>query len=126
MSRQQSILVVDDQDVIIEFITLLLLDAGYVVTTATNGMTAIQRFQEVEPDLVVTDVSMPGMDGWQLVQVIRSLPRGNSIPVILMSAGTRLPFSEEDLDAQTTFLQKPFSIEALLDSVERMLQTPSS
>jgi CheY-like chemotaxis protein len=74
---------------------------------------------------VVTDLSMPGMDGWQLVQSIRSLPFGQSLPIIVMSAGTRLPFGSADLEPRTAFLAKPFALGALLQLMRSMLDTSS-
>lgn len=121
MSRQQTILVVDDQDVILEFMAELLFDAGYAVETATSGEMALRRIPEVGPDLLITDFSMPGMDGWQLVQAIRLLPVGQNLPVIVMSAGNRLPFDAANLDHQTAFLAKPFTIGALLEMIERLI-----
>jgi CheY-like chemotaxis protein len=120
MSRQQTILVVDDQDVILEFMADLLLEAGYAVETATSGAMALKRIPEIVPDLLVTDFSMPEMDGWQLVQAIRQLPARQNLPIIVMSAGTRLPFDAANLDYQTAFLAKPFTIGALLELIERL------
>lgn len=125
-SRQQTILVVDDQDEILEFMVDLLIDAGYTVETATNGVKAVERFQAVEPDIVVTDFSMPEMDGWQLVQAIRSLPAGQTLPIIVMSAGNRFPFRSVYLDHQTGFLAKPFGIDQLLQLIERLLDAASA
>lgn len=126
MSRRQTILVVDDQDVILDFMSELLVDAGYAVETASSAVKALERIQQARPGLVITDFSMPGMDGWQLVQAIRALPFGQDLPVVVMSAGSRLPFRSADLDPRMAFLAKPFGIEALMQLVQSLLDASAT
>ncbi len=124
MLKQQNrptILLVDDQEIIVEFVELLLTDEGYVVVTARNGQEALQLIQTARPDLVITDFAMPGLDGWQLLQALRALPFADRLPVIIMSANRLFPYSASELGPRTAFLAKPFSIDDLLRLIEHFL-----
>ena len=107
------ILIVDDQPAILEFLDLLLTTLGYQVIQAYNGEAALHAIRQTTPDLVITDVEMPVMDGWELVRYLRSSPLWSHLPVILTSAATHLPFGPDQLDAYTRFLPKPYSIRDL-------------
>ena len=75
-SHQASILLVDDDESILDYVNNALLDQGYDVTTAANGKEALQRIAEAIPDLVVSDVMMPEMDGRTVVKhfVLKKVP----------------------------------------------------
>lgn len=108
------VLVVDDERPIVDLLEDLLQDQGYVVRRAYDGMTALQQIEREMPDLVVTDVMMPRLDGLALFNEIRT--RAASLPVILMSAAV----TPRKIDA--TFVPKPFDIDTLLDLVDEKLQ----
>lgn len=107
------VLVVDDEPPIVDLLQDLLQDQGYEVRRAYDGMTALQIIERDPPDLVVTDVMMPRLDGLALYNEIRT--RTASLPVILMSAAV----TPRKIDA--TFVPKPFDIDALLDLVDEKL-----
>ena len=81
-----SVLVVDDRDVDRELLGTLLGQAGYLVLEATSGEEALELAQAERPDLVITDLLMPGMDGYELVRRLRSMPDTDAIPVIFCRA----------------------------------------
>lgn len=107
------VLVVDDERPIVDLLQDLLQDQGYEVRRAYDGMTALQIIERDPPDLVVTDVMMPRLDGLALYNEIRT--RTASLPVILMSAAV----TPRKIDA--TFVPKPFDIDTLLDLVDEKL-----
>lgn len=108
------VLVVDDERPIVDLLQDLLQDQGYEVRRAYDGMTALQIIERDPPDLVVTDVMMPRLDGLALFNEIRT--RAATMPVILMSAAV----TPRKIDA--TFVPKPFDIDTLLDLVDEKLQ----
>jgi two-component system response regulator MprA len=108
------VLVVDDERPIVDLLEDLLQDQGYTVRRAYDGMTALQQIEREMPDLVVTDVMMPRLDGLTLFNEIRT--RAATLPVILMSAAV----TPRKIDA--TFVPKPFDIDTLLDIVDEKLQ----
>lgn len=109
----QVVLVVDDERYIVDLLTDLLEDEGYVVQRAYDGVAALEQIERREPDLVVADVMMPRLDGLSLYNEIRQ--RNGKLPVILMSAAVT-PRSGDAL-----FIPKPFDIDALLDLVDESL-----
>jgi len=120
------ILEVDDNDAIREIVDAVLSSEGYAVTAVASGEQAIatitQRLANGKPlpELILLDLTMPGMSGYQTLQALRQLPRGDSIPVIFISA---LPECEERANALAAggvdYLSKPFPIPKLVEMVQR-------
>ena len=79
------ILLVDDQPVLVTLMSEFLSGEGYDVTTHTDGLTALQQMLEVRPDLVITDLSMPGMDGGALLTAMRENAYLGDTPVLVLS-----------------------------------------
>ncbi|MFN8591976.1 MAG: response regulator [Thermomicrobiales bacterium] len=109
-----TILVVDDDHAVREALMLLLEDAGYAVCTAVNGMAALPLITPECPDLVVTDLHMPGLDGLGLIAQVQSARP--DLPILVVSAGIRMTVPS---DVPVVF--KPFDVENLLSTVARLL-----
>ena len=112
----KTILVVDDEEAVVEFIASLLEDIGYRVLRAYDGRGALEIARAEHPDLIVTDIMMPIMDGLELCRALQAAPDTNKIPVVLMTAG-RPP--TDDCRAAAT-LAKPFDLTALEEMVSRL------
>jgi CheY-like chemotaxis protein len=114
------ILIVDDEPALREILAAVLADEGYAVQTAADGRSALDLFAATPPDLVITDISMPRLDGWGLLAQIRQ--DDPTLPVLLISAirptRTGRPAPATD---HTAFLAKPFDLEALLDLVTHLI-----
>ena len=111
------ILVIDDEEMILSLIQEFLDLEGYTVVLATNGQDGWERVLEAHPDLVLTDVMMPIMDGHELCRQLRADPRTASIPVIGMSAAYQ-PAPDDDFDA---IIAKPFDLPPLLALIHAQL-----
>jgi len=110
------VLVVDDDPRIVKFLTVRLGASGYEVLTASNGLKAIEEVQAQEPDLVVLDVVMPGIDGFDTLKQIRAL---SSVPVIILSAKETSNDKVKGLDlGADDYLIKPFSPDELVARIE--------
>ncbi len=108
------ILLVEDDTENLETISLLLGIEGYVVTGVPNGREALDLLEAgMQPALVLTDLTMPILDGRELLGHLRRSPLFRSIPVLVMSA----EFSVDDVAAHYRVLRKPFSIDTLLQAV---------
>jgi len=83
------ILIVDDEEVIRKFLKIHLNKQGYEVTEAEDGQKAIDRIGERKFDLIICDVMMPNKTGWEVVKEIKSSPKLNHIPIILLTAKKR-------------------------------------
>jgi DNA-binding response OmpR family regulator/cellulose synthase/poly-beta-1,6-N-acetylglucosamine synthase-like glycosyltransferase len=118
-----SLLVVDDEAQIRALLVIVLRRAGYDVTTAENALEALTRVDETHPDLVITDVSMPGMDGLELLRRMRSAPGTAGIPVLLLTGRGAPQDVLEGLRAGADdYLTKPFRVPELLARVQARLE----
>ena len=118
MSGRRKILVVDDDASIREILATQLARLGYDVELAADGQEGLDAFTKAPPDLVLMDVMMPAMDGRAAYLAMRSHPRGQDIPVVLMSAAADPSRLDPGI---TAFLPKPFDLDQLLDLVARLL-----
>ncbi len=116
------ILVIDDDIWYRERAAQLMRDAGHMVKTAGNGVKGLSAALQFEPDLVITDVQMPVMDGWQLVRMLRARPTLAATPVVFV---TSLGSDEQRLQGYRLgvddYISKPFNDELLALRVQRVL-----
>ncbi len=115
-----SILVIDDEKGILSVIREVLTKCGHRVEIAQNGYEGIQKFDDDNFDIVITDMRMPGLDGKGVVKHIRK-SQNKSIPVIGIS-GTPWLLQNNGFDL---ILPKPFPLKELIDSVSRLIRIPS-
>ena len=108
-----SILVVDDEEMVREMVVRLLIMAGYTVSEACDGLMAEEKLRGETPDLVLTDICMPGMDGIRLRKLVQT--RFPGVPCIAMSA-------TEDEGGFDGFIRKPFDVHRLLEVVKNILE----
>ncbi len=119
------ILIVDDEPSVRDVMATVLLDAGYLVQTAADGLVALEIMDLAPPDLIITDVMMPHLDGWALLDHVHE--RNPSLPVILMSAGDWIRRRRTTpIPDHAVFLAKPFAVEELLELVVRLTGSRSS
>ena len=114
-----SVLVVDDDTSILAVIQAALEDEGYQVYTAVNGG-AVHLAHEVQPDLILLDIMMPGMDGVEVSRRLRADPTTALIPIVAMSAHRRLQATAGVMAANDR-LPKPFNLDDLYATVERWI-----
>jgi CheY-like chemotaxis protein len=116
----KQILVVDDQPYLRDVQVLVLKAAGYAATALATAAEALARLADIRPDLILLDLSMPGMDGRQFLERLRADDEWQRLPVILSSG-----FLEEDVapavEPGVELLPKPFSDTALLARVRRLI-----
>jgi CheY-like chemotaxis protein len=110
------ILVVDDESNMRFLLRMVLEAEGYEVTEAPHGATALELVQEERPDLVVTDLMMPVMNGRELIERLRSDDETAEIPILVISSN---PTAEVPGGADAA-LRKPFDHEALLDAARSL------
>ena len=114
--KQYRVLVVDDEPRILNFLSAKLRVSGYEVLTANNGVEALEQVQTQEPDLVVLDVMMPRMDGFETLKELRAF---SSVPVIILSAKGANADKVKGLHlGADDYLAKPFSPDELIARME--------
>ena len=115
----KKILVVDDEDDILQFLKLVLHEKGYTVETATGGHEALTRAQLERPDLILLDIMMPQMDGWEVLKLLRVDPETARIPVAMLSARTEAKDRVQGLqEGAIDDICKPFSLQELIGKIE--------
>jgi CheY-like chemotaxis protein len=118
-----TILVVDDNLDNIEILRAFLESRGYTVSEAPDGKTALARMEQVRPALVLLDVMMPGMDGWQVCRTIKNHPEfGGATRVVMVTAKGAFEDKYEGLrSGADDYVVKPVDFKDLLEKVERNL-----
>lgn len=111
------VLIVDDDADLLEVTELLLRDAGYQTRTALNGRQALDAVNASMPSLIILDMLMPVMDGWQFAQAFRA-QHGCSVPIVVVTAAEHARARSQGLDA-VEVLNKPFNAGDLLNAVGR-------
>jgi two-component system alkaline phosphatase synthesis response regulator PhoP len=128
------ILVVDDEIYIVHILDFSLGMEGYEVITALDGEQALEKLKTEKPDLIVLDIMMPKLDGYEVCKAIKSSPETRHIPVILLSAKGRNVDQKLGFDVGADdYITKPFSPRKLVERINQLLgqtvterQTPST
>jgi len=122
--QSRYLLVVEDIPDILNLLEATLKFKGYRVVTAPNGEEALEALQKERPALIITDILMPKMDGFNLVHRLRITPETRTIPVVFLSATYVAP--EDKLFAQSIgvnrFIEKPVDLVKFLPIIERILE----
>ena len=122
IARMKKILIADDQPAARELLGTILVNSGYEVFEAVDGTDAAAKAAEIQPDVILLDIHMPGVDGLTLCSQLRSNPRFVNTPVIALTAGLMRGEKERALEAGfSEFLSKPISIAALRKAVARLV-----
>ena len=120
LQQTAKILVVDDEDSIVQTLRFNLEQQGFAVSTARDGPSAIARAKSDEPDLIVLDLMLPGMDG---VEVCRQLRKTSSVPVVMLTAKDREIDKVVGLEiGADDYITKPFSIHELMARIKAHLR----
>lgn len=118
----KKILVVDDEELVLIALEELLAPCGYEVATASNGRNALDKIAHEAFDLLVLDIIMPGMDGFELCRRIRAIEAYRAVPIIMLTAKSSPDDKQQGIDAGASlFLPKPIAPQRLLDLVAEAL-----
>ena len=118
------ILIAEDEPNIVISLEFLMREAGYDVTVARNGTDAIDLAEKLRPDLVVLEVMLPAVNGFEVCRRIRESPTTRDVRVLMLTARGRETEMERGLAAgANAYMTKPFSTKELVDAVARLLGT---
>lgn len=122
-----SILVIDDDQTIRDVISKTLNDEGWKVIFADSGESALELFRTIIPDLILVDVGLPGLNGYETISRLKKLPRMKQMPIIFLSGQSK----EEDQGRSFAcgghlYLKKPFSVNELRSIVRLSLDSVRS
>lgn len=121
MSKKR-ILVVEDEESLLKLESILLTSKGYDVQGATNGQEALDMLSEAHPDLILLDIMLPNMDGFEVCRRIKENPETRHIPVIMLTAKK----SREDMAkghevGADWYITKPFKSANVVETIQRFL-----
>ncbi len=119
-----SVLVVDDNDDNVRIMSTILLARGFEVRIARDGKSALQSVEQQRPDLILLDIMMPGMNGMEVLDAIKTHPHSASIPVVMVTAKAQ----DDDLlqgyrSGADYYVTKPFTSRQLLYAISLVLGT---
>ena len=118
----KSILIIEDDPSFSRAINHIVEKEGYNVDTASNGMTGLRMVKENPPDLLILDVMLPGLDGFEICSQLRGEPTTASLPIIMLSAKGQETDKETGLKVGANeYLTKPVNRELLLETINKLL-----
>jgi len=118
----RKIFVADDDPIVRKFLEAIFTDAGFEVTTASDGEKALAGIRETKPDLVIMDLVMPYRDGFEVCRAVRSTPAVRDVPVIILSMKDREADALKSFEVGADdFIRKPFNPLELLARVRKIL-----
>ena len=119
----KEILAVDDDKHIADLLKVVLEEEGYSVVPVYGGGECLEKLKEMKPDLILLDIAMPKMNGWQVLEAIKQNERTKGIPVVMLT-GTEAELDKETMRAKGVedYILKPFVHEDLLRRVKRILK----
>jgi DNA-binding response OmpR family regulator len=121
----KDILIVDDELDIVIPIQFLMEQQGYSVMTAQRGEDALDLIYQYKPDLVLLDIMLPGIDGWQVCEIVRLNPNYRDIKIIFLTAkGRREEIAKGLALGADAYITKPFSNAKLVAKVKELLDEP--
>ena len=115
------VLAIDDSKTIRELLRSVMEEAGFDFSSAVDGVDGVQRYAQVRPDVVITDINMPNMDGYGVIDAIRRGDIDNQVPILVLTteSGDKLKARARDAGA-TCWIVKPFDDVSLVSVIRRV------
>lgn len=122
MDQGAKVLVVDDEPNVLRSLVQYLTIEDFHVETASNGVEALEKVQSFSPELILLDVMMPGMDGFEVLDKVKEMPGHSQTPIIMLTAKDQ---SNDVLkgyqSGATSYLVKPFNLDELVETINQTL-----
>ncbi|HLG16893.1 MAG TPA: response regulator [Blastocatellia bacterium] len=121
MTPAKKILIVEDSEDVRRMLVRLLETASYSVLTASDGVGGLQTADGDRPDLIITDLNMPRLDGVQMITMLRALPDYDHVPIIALTASGGDVLTQATEAGADVVANKPLDVRWLLDTIARLL-----
>lgn len=122
-----SVIFVDDSETIRKFISFGLRMKGYKAVIASDGQEALEKLAVNKVDLVITDLNMPNMDGFELIENLRNDPEYKDIPIIVLTTESQLEEREKAIKlGADSYLVKPFKIDVIIGEIKKLIKTDNA
>ncbi len=120
--KKEKIYIADDSPIQLVLLEKVLLREGFAVKAYSNGPDLIEGISLDRPDLIISDIHMPELNGFELIEEVRRFPEGESIPCFLVSSKADTIIHEKvDAVGADGFIEKPLEIQALMDEIKSLL-----
>ena len=117
---ERTVLIIEDEKLIIVSTQMVLEAAGFHVESAVNGEEGIQKARGIRPDLILLDIMMPGIDGWETLTRLKRDPETSGIPVIIFTAREHARGHQKSSEmGAADYFRKPFEPDELIELVEK-------
>lgn len=121
MAKEQ-ILIVDDDSHILKTLGYRLISENFLVTTARNGESALKNIYKLKPDLIILDLKLPGIDGYEVCRRLKKDRRYKDIPIVMLTARDKPEDKLLGIESRADgYITKPYKIEELLWEIRRQL-----
>ncbi len=122
MAEPKKVLVIDDERALAELLQVNLELEGFVVSKAYSGIEGLNKLPTEKPDIIMLDVRMPGLDGFEICRRLKADPATKDIPVIMLSAFAQQTDIQKGMDAGATdYVKKPFDVVKVVDLIKKIL-----
>jgi DNA-binding response OmpR family regulator len=119
---KEKILIIDDEPDFVETLTLMLQARNYDVVTALDGTEGLSKVRTEHPDLTILDIMMPGMNGYEVCQKLKTSDDTKNMPIIMLTAkGERASVIEARIVKADDYIVKPFTLPTLINKVNKLL-----
>lgn len=121
--EQRRILIVEDEESLLKLESILLSTRGYKVTGVSDGLAALREIEQNSPDLILLDIMMPGIDGFEVCRRVKENPATQRIPVVMLTA--KKSFADQARGVEVgadAYLTKPFKSGKIIEIIEGLLQ----
>jgi two-component system, chemotaxis family, chemotaxis protein CheY len=115
------VLIVEDNADSREMLSFILRYEGYKVVTASDGSEGISQVKNARPDLIISDLEMPNLDGIEMVKTLRHLPEAERVPILILSAYDSESLDQAIQEGATQAMRKPFEVDSLVETVKGLL-----
>ncbi|MBN2408001.1 MAG: response regulator [Elusimicrobia bacterium] len=121
MNKQ--ILIIDDNRQAVDMLQLILEEKGYSVSSAYEGESGLAKIKEKKPDLIVLDVGLPGIDGYQVCETVKSDPVTGNIPIVMLTGRDMGSDFDKAMEKKADwYIVKPYNIEHLLKVFDKLIE----
>ncbi|AJE03681.1 response regulator transcription factor [Geobacter pickeringii] len=120
--NKKKILIVEDEESLLKLESILLSSRGYDVTGVLDGIAALEQIDVVKPDLVILDIMLPEMDGFEVCRRIKANPATSHIPVVMLTAKKSGQDQKKGLDAgAAAYVTKPFKSARIMEIIQGLI-----
>jgi len=123
MNNQKKILIVDDETINLDFFEVMLTKLGFIVEKAKDGMEGLEKVKRFFPDLILLDIIMPRMSGWELTRILKNDAKYKDIPIVMLSALDDVKDKIEGFELGVEdYITKPFNFSEVLARIRAVLR----